>query len=36
MLVITACGAASAWLNMREAAARQRPLSAVAADTVAE
>ncbi|MDH4287494.1 MAG: DMT family transporter, partial [Aquincola sp.] len=36
MVVIAACGAASAWLNLREAAARQRPVTAVAADTVAE
>jgi drug/metabolite transporter (DMT)-like permease len=36
MLVIAICGAASAWLNMREAAARQRPVSAVEADTVAD
>jgi drug/metabolite transporter (DMT)-like permease len=36
MSVIAVCGAAAAWLNIREAAARQRPLSAVAADTVAD
>lgn len=36
MAVIALCGAASAWLNVRDAAAHQRPLSAVAADTVAE
>lgn len=36
MVVIAICGAASAWLNMREAAARHRPVSAVAAETLAE
>lgn len=36
MAVIAACGAATAWLNMRDAALRQRPLSPVAADTVAD
>ncbi len=36
MAVIAACGAASAWLNVRDAAARQHPLSAVAADTVGD
>lgn len=36
MAVIALCGAASAWLNVRDAAARQRPVSAVAADTVAD
>ena len=36
MVVIAACGAASAWLNLREAAARQRPVTPVQADTVAE
>jgi drug/metabolite transporter (DMT)-like permease len=36
MAVIAASGAASAWLNVRDAAAHQRPISAVAADTVAE
>jgi drug/metabolite transporter (DMT)-like permease len=36
MAVIAICGAASAWLNVRDAAARQRPVSAVAADTVAD
>jgi drug/metabolite transporter (DMT)-like permease len=36
MIVIAASGAVSAWLNVREAVARQRPPSAVAADTVAE
>jgi drug/metabolite transporter (DMT)-like permease len=32
MLVIAACGAASVWLNVREAAARRAPDSVVAAD----
>jgi drug/metabolite transporter (DMT)-like permease len=36
MAVIGVCGAASAWLNVRAAADRQRPVSAVEADTVAE
>jgi len=36
MAVIGLCGAASAWLNVRAAADRQRPVSAVQADTVAE
>jgi drug/metabolite transporter (DMT)-like permease len=36
MAVIGCCGAASAWLNMREAAAQHRPMSAVQADTIAE
>ena len=36
MSVIALCGAASAWLNVRDAAAHQRPVSAVAADTVAD
>ena len=36
MAVIAVCGAASAWLNVRDAAARQRPVTAVAADTVVE
>ncbi len=36
MAVIALCGAASAWLNVRDAAAQQRPVSAVAADTVAD
>jgi drug/metabolite transporter (DMT)-like permease len=35
MAVVAACGAASAWLNVREAAGRQ-PVSAVAADTMAD
>ena len=36
MAIIGICGAASAWLNMRAAADRHRPVSAVQADTVAE
>lgn len=36
MAVIAVCGAVSAWLNVRDAAAHQRPVSAVAADTVAD
>ncbi len=36
MSVIALCGAASAWLNVRDAAAHHRPVSAVAADTVAD
>ncbi len=36
MAVIAVCGAASAWLNIRDAAAQRRPVSAVAADTVAD
>jgi drug/metabolite transporter (DMT)-like permease len=36
MVIIGACGAASAWLNVREAAQQRRPITAVAADTVAE
>jgi drug/metabolite transporter (DMT)-like permease len=36
MLVIAVCGAAAAWLNLREAAQRQQPITAVAADTVSE
>ncbi|HEY0857950.1 MAG TPA: DMT family transporter [Albitalea sp.] len=35
MAVVTVCGAASAWLNVREAAAR-RPVSAVQVDTMAD
>jgi drug/metabolite transporter (DMT)-like permease len=35
MAVVGVCGAASAWLNMREAAAR-RPVSALEADTIAD
>jgi drug/metabolite transporter (DMT)-like permease len=36
MGVIAVCGAASAWLNVRDAQARQRPTSAVSADTIAD
>lgn len=36
MAIIGVCGAASAWLNVRAAAARHRPVSAVQVDTVAE
>jgi len=36
MAIIGVCGAASAWLNVRAAADRHRPVSAVQADTVAE
>jgi drug/metabolite transporter (DMT)-like permease len=36
MVVIAICGAAGAWLNMREAATQRQPVTAVAADTVAE
>jgi drug/metabolite transporter (DMT)-like permease len=36
MAIIGVCGAASAWLNVRAAAERHRPVSAVQADTVAE
>jgi drug/metabolite transporter (DMT)-like permease len=36
MAVIAVCGAAAAWLNMREAAHRRQPVSAVTADTVSE
>lgn len=36
MAVIGVCGAASAWLNVRAAAERHRPVSAVQVDTVAE
>ena len=36
MAIIGLCGAASAWLNVRAAAERHRPVSAVQADTVAE
>jgi drug/metabolite transporter (DMT)-like permease len=36
MSVIGVCGAASAWLNLRAAADRHRPASAVQVDTVAE
>jgi drug/metabolite transporter (DMT)-like permease len=36
MAIIGVCGAASAWLNVRAAAAKQRPVSAVQADTIGE
>ena len=36
MAVIGICGAASAWLNVRAAAGKHRPVTAVAADTVSE
>ncbi len=36
MAVIGVCGAASAWLNVRAAADRHRPVSAVQVDTVAD
>ena len=36
MAVIAGCGAASAWLNLRSAADKQRPVSAVQADTIAD
>jgi drug/metabolite transporter (DMT)-like permease len=36
MAVIAACGAGSAWLNLRSAAQRQRPVSAVQADTIVD
>lgn len=36
MGIIAVCGAASAWLNVRAAAAKYRPVTAVQADTVAE
>ena len=36
MAVIAVCGAASAWLNLRSAADKQRPVSAVQADTLAD
>jgi drug/metabolite transporter (DMT)-like permease len=36
MAIIGACGAASAWLNVRAAAAKLRPVSTVQADTIAE
>ena len=36
MAVIAGCGAASAWLNVRSAADKQRPVSAVQADTIAD
>ncbi|MDP1692643.1 MAG: DMT family transporter [Burkholderiaceae bacterium] len=36
MALITGAGAASAWLTVREAAARQQPVTALAADTVVD
>lgn len=36
MAIIGVCGAASAWLNVRAAAQRHRPVSVVQADTIAE
>lgn len=36
MAIIGICGAASAWLNVRAAADKHRPVSAVQADTIAE
>jgi len=36
MVIIAACGAASAWLNVRDAARQRRPITAVTADTVGE
>ncbi|MBX3605396.1 MAG: DMT family transporter [Piscinibacter sp.] len=36
MAIIGICGAASAWLNVRTAADRYRPVSAVQVDTIAE
>lgn len=36
MTVIAVCGAASAWLNVRDAVARHRPPSAVAVDTLVD
>ena len=36
MAIIGVCGAASAWLNVRAAADKLRPVSAVQADTIAE
>lgn len=36
MAIIGVCGAASAWLNVRAAAERKRPVTAVQADTVVE
>jgi drug/metabolite transporter (DMT)-like permease len=36
MAVIGICGAAAVWLNVRDAAARRRPVTPVAADTVGE
>jgi len=36
MAIISVCGAASAWLNVRAAAAKHRPVSTVQVDTIAE
>ncbi len=36
MVIIGACGAASAWLNVRDAARQRRPITPVAADTMTE
>ena len=36
MAVIAGCGAASAWLNLRSAADKQRPVGAVQADTLVD
>jgi drug/metabolite transporter (DMT)-like permease len=36
MAVIAVCGAAAAWLNIREATQQRRPITAVAADTVTD
>jgi drug/metabolite transporter (DMT)-like permease len=36
MVIIAACGALAAWLNVREAAAKQRPVTSVAADTIGD
>jgi hypothetical protein len=36
MGVITVCGAASAWLNVRAAGQTKRPASAVSADTLGD
>jgi drug/metabolite transporter (DMT)-like permease len=36
MAVVSVCGAASAWLNVREAAASRAPVTALGADTIAD
>jgi drug/metabolite transporter (DMT)-like permease len=36
MVIIAVCGAASAWLNIRDAAQQRRPITPVAADTMTE
>jgi drug/metabolite transporter (DMT)-like permease len=36
MTIIAVCGAASAWLNVREAARRLQPVSALGVDSVAD